>query len=400
VNQLVSFAEGGGGSPKALTDCSAIPKMCQSVFYFDPNILYDSALCPFVPDAHALAAASEGWFVHSLGYTDSAHRVQGTYTQTCNGSTNTVNIWALNETVPGVQAWYASYLQSNADAWDIYFMDNTEATITDQFYAANHGMCNGQLCTTTQEFQTNAAVGSEHAPFVAALIHLNGQPMRILFNGLEYDGQPTANNIYLFNTSSQLIATECEDCVIANGVFKPANYVRVLNSMNTINAGAGFMVLSSRGSDPLGSSAQIAERLVTTAIVWLGYSEGHTVVAPNLEDNTKNLAIWPEDLIYPANPLISMSVGPSDLQVTPGVWRREFATCYQQGAYFGRCAAVVNSNASAVTVLGTWFTQSYGHVISLVGGDVLSGGSASVNSAPFVTGVTTVPAYQALLLAQ
>ncbi len=394
----MTFAESGLGSPKAQIDCNAIPKVCQSVFYFDPNILYDSAQCPFQPDASALAAASENWFVHQHGFTDSTHRVETHYSQTCNGAINTIPVWAFNNSVPAVAAWYSTYLQSNADAWDIYFMDDTDATIADQFYAAGQGMCGG-LCSITQEFTTNSAISAEHTSFVGGLTHVNSQPMHILFNSLQFDGQQTANNINLLNSSSQFIGAVCENCAVANGLLTPAYYQRVLNSMNTVISYGGIMVLQSRGSNAAGSSAQINQRLVTTGLTWLGYSEGHIVVWPDLEDNTTNLAVWPEDLIYPASPLSSMVAGPGDLQVAPGVWRREFATCYQLGAFFGHCAAIVNSTASTITVSSTWLSQTYGHIILLSGGDVLSGGSASLNTASFSPGVSTIPASGAILLA-
>jgi hypothetical protein len=180
---------------------------------------------------------------------------------------------------------------------------------------------------------------------------------------------------------------------------RPTVYSRVLDEMAAVNTTPAAFMLISHGNSPAGSATQILQRLVTTGIVWLGYSEGHTIVQPDLETNTKNLAIWPEDLIYPSFPLESMLTNSSDLLVAPGVYRREFSSCYQQGVLFGACATIVNANASAVAIQSSWLHQTYHHTVTLGGGDVLSGGVANISGASFIPGLTWVQAGGAILLA-
>jgi hypothetical protein len=395
VAQLVTYAESGYGNGKAAADCSAHPGTCRSVYYFAPNLVYNSVRCPMYPSSEIIAAASESWYIHDAGYTDAAHRVSSTYNESCDGATISVPVWRINDSVAGVQQWWSNELQTYADGYDLYFMDNTHANVVNQYYAC---LPYPSYCYTTQEMPDDAAVVAGHASFVNALNHQDGRPMQFVFNSLNFDGKTVSPGVALFAASPRFVGASCESCAVYEGTYYPQNYARILNTMAAVNTTQGFFVLLSKDSTAAGSSAQIAERLLTTALVWLGYSEGHTVVWPDLEQQTQGLAVWPEDLIYPSAPLETMSSGAADLQVAPGVYRREFTTCYLAGTSFGHCAAIVNANATSVTVQASWLSQNYGHVIGVAGGDVLSGGSVSVYGQPFVPGSTAIPAYQAIIL--
>jgi hypothetical protein len=401
VATYATYAETGLGNSKALDDCKAHPGTCKSVFYFDPSKVYYSTKCPTI-DSDVVSAASESWYVHQAGYSDSAHRVNGLHQQSCGGSMISIPVWATNDAVAGVQSWWRSELQNNADGFDVFLMDDTQAKVNDQYYFNSGGGCLPwpSTCYTTKEVPTDAAVIAGHASFVNSLNHRNGQPMEFAFNSMHFDGQSVSVTMPLFSASSRLAIGVCEGCAVSFGTLSTSNYVRLLNTMAATNKVAGTFVLLSTDSASSGSSLQILERSVTTGLVWLGYSEGHTVAWPDLEHSTTKLAIWPEDLIYPAAPVQTMSSGADDIQVASGVWRREFKTCYQAGKFFGRCAAIVNSTSGAVTVQASWLSQTYGHVITLSGGDVLSGGNANITSTKFTSGSTKVPAEGASLLAQ
>jgi hypothetical protein len=382
-------------------DCRAHPGTCKSVFYFDPNKVYYSTKCPTI-DSEVVSAASESWYVHQSGYTDAAHRVNGQHQQPCDGSTISIPVWATNDGVSGVQSWWRSDLQSNADAYDIMFMDDTQAKVNDQYYFNSGGGCLPwpSKCITTEEVPSDSDVIAGHASFVNSINHRNGQPMQFAFNSMHFDGQSVSVTMPLFSASPRFTIGVCEGCAVSFGTLTTSNYVRLLNTMAAINKTAGAFVLCSTDSASSGSSMQILERLVTTGLIWLGYSEGHTVAWPDLEHSTSKLAVWPEDLIYPSGPVQTMSSSADDIQVASGVWRREFTKCYQAGKFIGRCAAIVNSTGSTVTVQASWLKQSYGHVVTLSGGDVLSGGSANITNTKFSAGSTKVPAEGASLLAQ
>jgi len=393
VNQLVSYAEGNGKSP---ADCHSGSQSCKAVFYLDPNHSYNDtpSSCMSHPDGDVVAAASEDWFVHDAGYTDSAHRVHGKSNSGC-------MIWEFNPNAAGVQSWWRSYLRSHADTYDEYIIDNDPMNVLNESYFSESG--GGCLpwptyCYTTQEIANDAAEVQAHANFVNAMSHSDGSPMYFFYQQASLD---PSLDLSALAATNRFTGITCEGCIATTAIpVRPTLYVSVLNEMAAVDASSGKFLLISDGESPTGSSTQILQRLVTTGVIWLGYSEGHTIVEPNLEARNNNLAIWPEDLIYPSAPIQSMVSGALDLAVVHGVWRREFTTCYQAGRFFGRCAAIVNSTSSALPVQAAWLSNTYGHVITMSGGDVSSGGVASVTSTRFVANATTVPAGGALLLAQ
>jgi hypothetical protein len=163
----------------------------------------------------------------------------------------------------------------------------------------------------------------------------------------------------------------------------------------------GSFIEANIGNAPAGSTQQIEERTTTAAMAWLGYSPGHTIVFPDLEYDTKGLAVWPEYNIVPSNPLQSMSGTYSALEVVSHVYRREFSACYNFGAPIGPCAAIVNGQSNvSITLSASWLTQTYGHVIALSGGDIPSGGTVSVTSKPFIAAATTLAPGHAILIAR
>ncbi len=392
INQLVSYAQ---GDQKSLADCHSISNGCKAVFYFDPNHLFGGTSCTFHPDSYAIAASSESWFVHDTGYTDASHRVHGVRHSGC-------YVWEMNPNSSDSQSWWRNYLQRVADNYDLYVVDDDSMDVIDAGYFSHTGggcLPYPSFCHSTQEIPNDAAEVVARANFVNAMNYANGSPMHFFFQQASF---AYALDLSAFTASNRFVGMTCEGCIATTLIpIRPNMYKPVLDEMALVNATPASYLLISRGSFPAGSATQILQRLVTLGIVWLAYSEGHTVVQPDLEfKDTSNLAIWPEDLIYPSHPTESMVTSSNDLQVSPGVYRREFATCYQRGVAFGRCAAVVNSTASTVTVESSWLQQTYRHVITLAGGDVLSGGTADVTDAPFVPNSTSVQPGGTVLLAQ
>lgn len=301
-----------------------------------------------------------------------------------------------------MQAWWRAYLRANANAWDMFFVDQEPMDLKDATSFHSGGGCAPQptYCTSTQELPDDAAVVAGHENFVNAMSYSDGSAMHFIYQQAFPQRTRTLDLTALVATS-RFVGVTCEGCITNTAsIVVPNNYALFLNEMAAVTADNDQFLIIADGDAAPGSATEILQRLATTGIVWLAYSEGHTIVQPNLERYTDNLAIWPEDLIYPSQPLQTMVSGASDLQVASGVWRREFKTCYQKGSFFGRCAAIVNSNSSSVTVQASWLTQSYKHAITLSGGDVLSGGTARVGTTSFLPGVTTVQSGGAVLLAQ
>lgn len=386
VRRYLTYAESGFGNDKPVRDCRG-SGACSSVFYFDPGFVYYSDVCPFSgSDKEVFANASENWFLHLPGYSDQAHRVQGTYVKTCKGMRITANVYALNQNNPAVAQFFAQYLRRNADNWDYLMMDDTKSTLKGQTYGPGGGFCKGAgtlngYCDRTQEFSSDTDVQNAHGSFVSRLKHGSGMPMRLFYNGVGFGA--SGPEVQTLRSSSQFVGVICENCVVNNGTLRSNMYAKVLDAMTQVGQipNASF-VEQNTGKSPPGSDDQISQRLVTTAMAWLGFIDNRTVVFPNLEFNTTNLAVWPENDIYPTKPLQTMRGGNADLSVGPSVWRREFAQCYLRGTPIGPCAAVVNGSSGSVTPSQSWFSARLSHAVALNGGDALSGGSVDLKSAP------------------
>jgi hypothetical protein len=386
VQRLLTYAEGGLNNDKAVTDCKGSGR-CSSVFYFNPHLVYDKPpQCPASADRQFFAAAQENWFVHQAGYSDQAHRVQGTYTFTCKGQRISIPVYAVNNDNPAVQRFFSNYLQQNANSFDYFLNDDTKTTITEQLYGPGGGMCKGGVnlngyCTTSTEFADNRALEQTHKDFVDGLRYRDGRPMRFVYNSMAFG--PQGARLSLLNATPAFVGAVCENCIISAGTFRPNMYAKVLDAMAAVNQIKGKLFVElNTGNSPTGSDEQIAQRLTTTAVAWLGFADGQTVVWPNLEFSSRSLAVWPEDQIYPTGPVQTMRSSNSEIAVTPNVWRREFRACYMNGAPIGPCAAVLNGTASPVTPSASWFRSSFGHSVALRGGDAVSGGSVDFKSAP------------------
>jgi hypothetical protein len=399
VRAYVTYAQGGPGNAKAVSDCKG-SSSCKSVAYFNSHFFYDNSVCgamsPVAKGIHD--KASENWFVHLTGHIDEIHRLQGRYSMTCKGHAVTIPVYALNNLTPGVRSYFAQYLHTYASGFDEFFLDDTSGAVFSQFYGPGGGFCAGRICSSTQEMRTNAAVVSEHGALATSLTHPDGTSMRGVFNGLNFtDGRP--NDLAVLTSSANFYAAVCEGCVVSAGKPRPAMFAPVLNAMAEINAipGKSFVELSN-GSLVNGSAAQLQARALTTAMAWLGYSEGHTIVWPSLEQNTPNLAVFAENSLYPSSPIETMTTGASNLQVAANVYRREFRACYYNRVAIGPCAAIVNGSGRNVAVSSAWLHQTYGHVVQLIGGDIPSGGRIALTSATFSANRTYVGPSQALMI--
>lgn len=402
VHEYLSYAEGGIGNTKAVTDCASSGGACHSVFYFDPAIVYDFAACGSLGSAADLFKhATESWWVHLKGHTTAPYRVYGTYAKSgCRGTTRNVPVYSLNGLNPAVRSYFTSFIHTDAGTFDYWFMDNTKGNVVGQFYGPGGGYCHnaaGGLCTTTQEIPSDAAVIQEHADLANSLTHPNGTPMLGFYNSLSFtNGQADLN---VMSASSHFMGASCESCVVSLGTFRPTMYAPVLNTMAKVNATAnGHFMLLSQGTSPAGSAAQIAQRKITAAIAWLGYNQAHTIVFPNLEANTTQLNIFPEFSIVPMSPLQTMSSGAANLEVAPGVYRREFASCYNAGVAIGPCMSIVNATGRDVVIRSSWLHETYAHVVDIIGGTIGQSGHTSLTAIRFVPNSTYIAPAQGMLI--
>jgi hypothetical protein len=397
VRQWVTYAEsncGPGGDAKALSDChSGSAVFCNVIQYLDTNWIYVNGSPPL---ASFDAAASGSWFQHTPGSPTTP------ITSSAYGGGH-----LINQSNPAVQSFFQSYVRTNYNADDGLMMDDQSASLSSQLYDSPCG------CASSHEVRSDAALQSAHGAMSAAMKHSSGQRFTQIDNTLP-------PNPYLPQGLGMLDKSTGVDGLVAEG--EPENdgtldpyYSTLLDQIAQVdNTTSSFVVPLSYGQ--AGASSQQQSRRVQEATILLGYSPGHLVDWADLEQGSSDLAVWPEEGIYPTDPVQSMSApggsgclagtgevcstgGHNDVQVAPGVYRREFGACYDQGNRFGPCAAIVNTTGSPVTVKSSWLTHSYAHQITFDGGDVQSGGTINAAGTAFTPGSTTVGAHDATLLA-
>lgn len=412
VRQWLTYAESACGPQpngnKVTSDCrSGTTTYCTSIAYLDTNRIY-----PDNPLAES-GAAQENWWLHQPGHTDASHRLA------C-PCIDDKTAYLLNQGTGAARTWFQSYARTNFDSFDGLMMDDTGAGLAQQLFGTGFG--------TSNEISTDEGIQAEHRQMASAMTHASGEPFEQIDNGQSVNPyEPTS--FPLLNDPASVTGLIAEGIPWQGNGSPPMTsyYATLLDDMAYVDDQANnFLVLLSY--DKSTSPTEDQARRIQQASVMLGYNPGHVVDWADLEQDNANLAVWPEEGIYPTQPVQSMgspggsgclessgtpsggvscsSGGHNDLKVSAGssdedgVFRREFRSCNYRGSPIGACAAVVNDTASAVTVSRAWLTQSYRSTITWSGGDVQSGGSLKLEGAPFVAGETEVPPHDAILLRQ
>ena len=338
VRQWLSYAEtncGPGGDTKALGDChSGGTTFCNVIQYLDTDWIYQIGSPPW----NAFhAAAPESWYQHTPG--SSTNRVM---TSGYGGG------YLINQSNPAVQSFFQSYVRSNYGPEDGLMMDDQSPALNMQLYYSTCG------CSSTNEVGVSASAPRHSRG------HERGNDSR-RWAALPPDRQHTSAQPYLpqgldmLNDSGGVHGLLKEGSPEYNGTLDPY-YSTLLDEVAYVADNTnGFVVTLSYGDS--GASYQQQSRRVQEATMLLGYSPGHLVDWADLEQTNHNLDVWPEEGIYPTGPVQSMGApggngclsgsgsgcstgGHNDLQVAPGVYRREFTACYNHGTLFGPCAGM------------------------------------------------------------
>jgi hypothetical protein len=393
VRRWVSFAETNCGTraAKARSDCHAGGRMrCQVIQYLDTGWYFPVQMAPLA------GAAATSWWLHAPA-PDQGARI---YTGTFGGG------FLLNQRNPGVQAFFRAYVRKHFSRDDGLLMDWQTPSLAQELYYSTCG------CNRTAEVATSRGLQTAHEAMSAALTRRNGSPYLQIDNSL-------APNPFLSQGLGMLDRAGVEGF---NAEGEPEEYGVLDSYYSTLldqiayvaDRTHGFVVLLSRGT--AGASYEDQSRRVAEATMLIGFSAGHLVDWADLEEGARDLAVWPEEGIYPTQPLESMAGpggrgclagngrvctrgGHNDVEVAPGVYRREFGACFDAETPIGPCAAIVNTTDNAATVQSTWLHQSYSHEITF-GGDVQSGGTIDVTGGNFAAGSTPVASHDALLLAR
>lgn len=411
VSTWVTYAESNCGvrADKALRDCApADGAACTAVAYLDPGWIYSTGSAP-VPWSEP-----ETWWLHEPGVPRRAFSVANRLRSTGYGGG-----YLLNPGSAAVRRWAAGYVSSEYDRYPALMLDDTG----DSLSALLYGTLNSRTHTpfkTSAEIGGDAALESAEAGLADGLRHANGTSFEQIDNAL-------SPNPYLSGPFGRLAGAPqvngvvSEGVPLSNGQLTPY-YSTLLDEMAYFDDDPlgqnRFVVLLSYGT-----AGALRARLVQEATVLLGYRAGHTVDWADLETDSPDLAVWPEEGIVPTIPVQTMGFpqGPGCLNGAGGVctsgghtdltpagaparlYIREFRACYDQGVLFGACAAIVNDTGSARRIEPGWLAQNYQWQIGLrvpagTTGDIQSGGSLDLMGTRFVPGVTRVAAHAALLL--
>ena len=397
VQAWVTYAEsncGPGGDAKADSDChSGGTVFCNVIQYLDTNWIFPNGSPPWKSFD---AAASPSWFQHTPGSQTTPITSSG-----YGGG------YLINQSNPAVKSYFQSYVRSNYNSDDGLMMDDQSAGLSTQLYYSSCG------CHTSNEVGSNTALQAAHESMSASMTHSGGQPFTQIDNTLP-PNPSLPQGLDMLNQSSSVKGLISEGAPEDDGTLDP--YYSTLLDQIAYVAGQTNSFVVPLSYDQAGAASQQQSRRVQEATILLGNSPGHLVDWADLEQGSSDLAVWPEEGIDPTDPVQSMSTprgngclagtgnvcssgGHNDLQVAPGVYRREFGACYNKGVRFGTCAAIVNTTGAPVTVKSSWLTHSYRHQIAFVGGDVQSGGTINPTGTSFTPDSTTVGAQDATLLA-
>jgi hypothetical protein len=394
VRSWVTYAESncGPNDHKVRADCRAGGRrFCDAIQYLDTDWDFLGG------EPHMAGEASADWWLHVPTRGEGA----SVWTTTLGGG------YLINQTRPAVRSFFRSYVAQRYNADDGLLMDWQSPSLPQELYYSTCG------CSTTREIRTNSALRAAHNAMSASLVHRNGRPFMQIDNSLSPNPYlPQGLNMLNHRIGVEGIMGEGEP---EQGGVMDTYYSTLLDQLAFIDHSHSFVVLLSRGD--AGAAYQAQSRRVQEATMLLGFSGNRVVDEADFEEGSPDLAIWPEEGIYPTAPLQTMAAprgrgclagtgslcsrgGHNNLQVASGVYRRVFGACYDRRAAIGPCAAIVNNTNNWVIVRQRWLKRRFGHQIAFDGGDVQSGGRLDFTSTPFAAGTTAVAPHDAMLLAQ
>ena len=394
VRKWVTFAESNCGpeATKAQADCHANGMTyCLVMQYLDTN--WD-----FTEDPMPVASAASGdlWL-----HAPTPQPFSDIYSSSLGGGR------LMNQSSPAVRSFFQSFVRANYNADDGLLMDWQSPSLSQELYYSTCG------CSSTVELPTDKMLRAAHSEMAAAMTHRDGAPFIQADNSLP-PNPDLPQGLQMLDPATGVDGWVAEGAPEDDGILD-RYYSTLLDQMAYITTRTkGFITLLSYGA--AGAGYQPQARRVQEATVLLGFKPEQVVDWADLESGSPRLAVWPEEGIYPTDPVQSMGApggrgclagagvvcargGHNGVQIAPGVYRRVFRVCYSRRIAFGACAAIVNTTGSPVVVRSSWLSGvTFAHRIAFVGGDVQSGGTIRVKGSPFRAGTTVVGPQDAMLL--
>lgn len=178
--------------------------------------------------------------------------------------------------------------------------------------------------------------------------------------------------------ASNVIGAMCEECYAAYNGSKVDYAIGGTTWQHTENAEIDMVQMHKIFWDyarAIGNpSSETGLRTFIYASFLLTYDPSYAMLQEAFQSGT-GFPVMPETGLVPMNPTSTASTVSGYAQGS--VYMRTFADCYYRGTRIGSCAVVVNPSGSPVSIPANSFT----HAMSLSGGGVLDGGSASFSGA-------------------
>lgn len=410
VRQWVDLAEGLPGTSKPITDAAGTGTP-RSLVYFDVNKIYVNSDGTFRGDSIPMinAGLPETAWLHIPGTSATvASRLKGAVRG--DGSYNLY----VNHSDASARAWLVQYAQTNYSSFDGFFLDD---------WAYGLGGAGGLLegvqggYTTALEYASESAMRTAMTGFLAALKRADNSTWTCVCNSLSFNFFKPSGLGWLGTAGvAGLVAEQVpfnntlDIATFPDHFIGTSYYPYLLDQLAyVVTQNHGFVVFMSNVD-------QIAQRRrLSIATQLLAYKDD--LVYLWADNGSLTLPVYPEQGLWPDTTTAVQTMGApmgvtmtgtpngsatagghNDLQVTTGVFLREFATAHNQGTPIGKLCAIVNQTGSAVTVPQAWLTQTYGHSVTFTGDEVELGGTINVSGATFTAGSTTIPARDALIL--
>src|ERR1700694_1685190 len=422
INRNLTYGEDAGAVGNPAGNVASIcgnsnARPCRSVLYLNANnATINNGKCGTrygesvdFPYGHGnwLSHARESWYIHVAGTSSSpATRLYGVQRRPC-GHRYSVTNYVINQADPGFIQWINDALQNSVfndglvkpDLYSALMVDNTlPKQVRFYSYVGEERSCGNPLkslsnsevkivsndCSMSAEYPSDEAYQKMHLVFLNSLRHspngpYHGQPFDTFYNGL------VTPDMTLLVGGPHVLGGICEGCVVSGG--RPASAKSIANLLDIAshvnNKTTKSLVVLSSGSHDIGSQEQLRDRRLHRAALWLSFKEKQTISWANLEAGQPTQSPeWPEDFIYPRNPLQSMLAGSAgqhgaaDLIVDgpypAAVYRREFTDCTVgtsgRAVPIGRCAVLLNLSSSPVAVQQDWLSAKYAHHLGFCSG--------------------------------
>jgi len=202
----------------------------------------------------------------------------------------------------------------------------------------------------------------------------------IIFNGLGN----LVNGVDQVSPAIALLPTsvggDMEGCYSNYDGPDPMPTLRVWHTFeNTeIEVLAAGKIFICRGFDNAPDTTSQPERMYMFASFLLTYDPALAIISPKFKPASNGFWIQPEDQLVALDPLNAQPLSIDQLSEGANVYGRQYKNCYYAGQWIGACATVVNSDSTGNSHPMPW-TNLYHHTLVLSGGDILDGGTASVN---------------------